>query len=80
MNRNRKDLSMGLFAIILGCLLLTCTNGQNTISKIWTGVDNNLRANAPDENLRKILVDARLRAVVPTSGGMILLYTLADST
>lgn len=54
------------------------TAGQNTISRIWTSVDNNLRANAPDENLKKVLVDAKLRAVVPTSGGMILVYSLAD--
>lgn len=78
MSRNRNKFTLGLLALLVCCLLTKMTTGQNTISRIWTSVDNNLRANAPDENLRKVLVDAKLRAVVPTSGGMILVYSLAD--
>jgi hypothetical protein len=78
MQRNRNNLTLGLMVTLIGCLLFTCASAQSSISKIWTSVDNNLRANAPDEYLRNILIGAKLRAVVPTSGGMILVYTLVD--
>lgn len=78
MQRNRNNRTLGLMVTLIGCLLFTCASAQSSISKIWTSVDNNLRANAPDEYLRNILIGAKLRAVVPTSGGMILVYTLVD--
>lgn len=75
---NRKILNTLILACIASLMLMASVHAQSTISKIWLGVDNNLRANAPDESLRKMLVDAKLRAVVPTSGGMIMAYLLAD--
>lgn len=80
MNKKTSRLAFGILGLFLCCQLMSLASGQSVINKIWLGVDNNLRANAPDENLRNLLKDARLRAVVPTSGGMIMLYSLADES
>jgi hypothetical protein len=53
-------------------------HNQNAISRIWLGVDNNLRTNVQDKDIKKALINAKLKTVLPTSGGIIMAYTLAD--
>ena len=67
-----------IFLVLIVFTILLSVHSQNTINKIWLGVDNNLRTNVQDQNIKKALINAKLKTVVPTSGGIIMAYTLAD--
>lgn len=78
MSENRKIYRTLAMACLISLFVLATANAQSAFDKIWAGVDNNLRLNAPDDNLRRILADAKLKAANPTLNGISMLYSLAD--
>lgn len=78
---DRNNNKFALFTLIWFCICAPLlAQSQGGISKVWNGVDLALRNNAPDATIREALVGAKLKTALPTSGGIVLAYTLADGT
>jgi|694.fasta_scaffold118176_2 hypothetical protein len=48
MIKNRKCKSSNILFILVILSMFLCVHNQNTINRIWLGVDNNLRTNVKD--------------------------------
>lgn len=66
MERKTNLVRSKVFYVLTILLVITISNSQAGLLKVWKGIDATVRRSYPDEDTRLILQNAELQGVVPT--------------